>query len=89
MTVHIYVVGEIPRIQYPSLHRDSFDSVQIQAILISFQEQGIENVYTELLNEIYSKSSMTVHLHNERLQRSSLGEEYESNALSAPDLART
>ena len=29
------------------------------------QEQGIEDVYIELLKEIYTNSSMTVHLHNE------------------------
>ena len=41
------------------------DSVQTQAVLTSLQEQGKEDVYIELLKEIYTNSSMTVHLHKE------------------------
>ena len=40
-------------------------AVQIQAVLISLQEQGIEDVYIELLKEFYTNSSTTVHLHKE------------------------
>ena len=40
-------------------------SVQTQAVLTSLQEQGIEDVHIELLNDIYTNSSMTVNLHNE------------------------
>ena len=36
-----------------------------QAILTSLQEQGIEDVYIEILNDIYTDSSVTVHLHKE------------------------
>ena len=46
-------------------YEKAFDSVQTQAVLTSFQEQGIEDVYIELLKEIYSNSSMTCHLHKE------------------------
>ena len=42
-------------------YEKAFDSVQTQAVLSSFQEQGIEDVYIELLKEIYTNSSMTVH----------------------------
>ena len=41
------------------------DSVQTQAVQTSLQEQGIEDVYIELLKEIYTNSSMTVQLHKE------------------------
>ena len=40
-------------------------SIQTQAVLILHQEQGIEDVYIELLKDIYTNSSMTVHLHKE------------------------
>ena len=39
--------------------------MQTQAALSSLQEQGIEDVYIELLKEIYTNSSMTLHLHKE------------------------
>ena len=38
---------------------------QTQAILTSLQEQGIEDVYIEILKDIYTDSSVTVHLHKE------------------------
>ena len=37
-----------------------------QAILTLLQEQEIENVYTEILKDTYTDSSVTVHLHKER-----------------------
>ena len=46
-------------------YEKSIDSVQTQAVLTSLQEQGIEGVYIELLKEIYTNSSMTVHLNKE------------------------
>ena len=46
-------------------YEKAFDSVQTQAVLTSLQEQGIEDVYIELLKEIYTNNSMTVHLHKE------------------------
>ncbi|MEG7523830.1 MAG: hypothetical protein M3H12_12120, partial [Chromatiales bacterium] len=46
-------------------YEKAFDSVQTQAVLTSLQEQGIEDVYVELLKDIYTNSSMTVHLHKE------------------------
>ena len=35
------------------------------AILTSLQEQGIEDMYIEILKDIYTESSVTVHLHKE------------------------
>ena len=46
-------------------YKKAFDSVQTQAILTSLQEQGIEDVYIEILQDIYTDSSGTVHLHEE------------------------
>ena len=46
-------------------YEKAFDSVQTQAILTSLQEQGIEDVYTEIIKDIYTDSSVTVHLHKE------------------------
>ena len=44
-------------------YEKAFDSVQTQAILTSLQEQIIEDVYIEILKDIYTDRSMTVHLH--------------------------
>ena len=44
-------------------YEKAFDSVQTQAILTSLQEQGIEDVYIEILKDIYADNSVTVHLH--------------------------
>ncbi len=49
-------------------YEKAFDSVQTQAILISLQEQGIEDVYIAILKDIYTDSSVTVHLHKESEQ---------------------
>ena len=46
-------------------YEKAFDSVQTQAILTSLQEKGIEDVYIEILKDIYTDSSVTVHLHKE------------------------
>ena len=46
-------------------YEKAFDSVQTQAILTSLQEQGIEDVYIEILKDMYTDSSVTVHLHKE------------------------
>ena len=47
-------------------YEKAFDSVQTQAILTSLQEQGIEDVYIEILKDIiYTGSSVSVHLHKE------------------------
>ena len=46
-------------------YEKAFDSVQTQAILTSLQEQGIEDVYIEIMKDIYTDSSVTVHLHKE------------------------
>ena len=43
-------------------YEKAFDSVETQAILTSLQEQGIEEVYIEILKDIYTDSSVTVHL---------------------------
>ena len=41
------------------------DSVQTHTVLTSLQEQGIEDVYIQLMNDIYINSSMTVQIHKE------------------------
>ena len=46
-------------------YEKAFDSVQTQAILTSLQEQGIEDVHIEIMKDIYTDSSVTVHLHKE------------------------
>ena len=46
-------------------YEKAFDSLQTQAELTSLQEQGIEDVYIELLKEIYTKNQMTLHQHKE------------------------
>ena len=46
-------------------YEKAFDSAETQAILTSLQKQGIENVYIEILIDIYTDSSVTVHLHKE------------------------
>ena len=46
-------------------YEKAFDSVQTQAILISLQEQGIKDLYIEILKDIYTDSSVTVRLHKE------------------------
>ena len=51
-------------------YEKAFDSVQTQAILTSLQEQGIEDVYIEILKDICTDSSVTLHLHKEiRIKR--------------------
>ena len=50
-------------------YEKAFDSVQTQAILTSLQEKGIEDVYIEILKDIYMDSSVTVHLHKESEKR--------------------
>ena len=46
-------------------YEKAFNSLQTQAILTSLKEQGIEEVYIEILKDIYTDSSVTVHLHKE------------------------
>ena len=46
-------------------YEKAFDSVPTQAILTSLQEQRIEDVYIEILKDIYTDSSVTVHLQKE------------------------
>ena len=73
-TDHIHVVNQLKetcREYNISLYiafvnyEKAFHSVQTEAVLTSLQEQGIEDVYIELLKEIYTNSSMIVHLHKE------------------------
>ena len=46
-------------------YEKAFDSVQTKAILTSLPKQGIEDVYIEITKDIYTDSSVTVHLHKE------------------------
>ena len=58
-------------------YEKAFDSVQTQAILTSLQEQGIESVYIEIMKDIHTDNSVTVHLHKieKRVRKSGLREE--------------
>ena len=56
-------------------YEKTFDPVQIQSVLTSRQEKGIEDVYIEPLKDIYANSSVTVHLHKE--SNNTAGEEYD------------
>ena len=67
-TDHIHVVNQLKEKckEYNILiciafvdYEKAFDPVQTQAVLTSLQEEGIEDVYIELLKEIYTNSSMT------------------------------
>ena len=73
-TDHIHVVNQLKEKcrEYNILlcvtlvdFENAFDSVQTQAVLTLLQEQGIEDVYIELLKEIYTNSWMTVHQHKD------------------------
>ena len=73
-TVHIHVVNQlqeecreyhIPLCIALVDYEKAFNSVQTQPILASLQEQRIEDVYIELLKEIYINNSMAIHLHKE------------------------
>ena len=73
-TDHIHVVNQLkdkcreyntPLCIAFVVYEKAFDSVQTLAVLTSLQEQGIKDVYIDLLKEIYTISSMTVHLHKE------------------------
>ena len=46
-------------------YENAFDSVQTQAIVTSLQEQGIEDVYIEIIKDIYTYSLVTVRRHKE------------------------
>ena len=46
-------------------YEKAFDSVQTQAILTSLQEQGIEDVYIEILKDIYTDSAVKIHQQKE------------------------
>ena len=74
MTDHIHVVNQLKKkcseYNIPVCiacvdYEKAFNSVQTQAVLTSLQEQAIEDVYIELMTEIYTNSSMTAHLHKE------------------------
>ena len=73
-TDHIHVVNQLKEmcIDYNTPlsiafvdYEKAFDSVQTQSVLTSVQEHGREDVYIELLKELYTNSSMTGHLHKE------------------------
>ena len=76
MTDHIHAINQLKEkcreynitlgIAFVDYEKAS-DSVKTQAILTLLQEQGIEDVYIEILKDIYyyTDSSVTVHLHKE------------------------
>ena len=47
-------------------YEKAFYSVHTRAILTSYHEQGREDVNIEILKDIYTDSSVTVHLNKER-----------------------
>ena len=47
-------------------YEKAFDSVQTQAILTSLQEQGIDDVYIEILKDIYGQLSDSTSAQRER-----------------------
>ena len=57
---------DIPRCIISVDYEKAFDSAQTQPVLTSLQEQGIVDVYIELLKDIYTNSSMPVDLYKER-----------------------
>ena len=56
-------------------YEKAFDPVQNQAMLTSLQEQGIEDVYIEILKYIYTDSSVIVHAPVKRVRKSGSREE--------------
>ena len=73
-TYHIHVINQlkekycernIPLCIVFIEYEKAFDSVQIQAILSSLQDQGIEDAYIQLMEDIYTDSSVTECLHEE------------------------
>ena len=72
MTDHIHAINQqkcreynIPLCVAFVDYEQASDSVQTQAILTSLQELGIEDEYIEILKDIYTDSTVTVHLHKE------------------------
>ena len=62
--IHVYLDTTHSGVAFVDYEK-AFDSVQTQAILTSLQEQGMEDVYMDILKDIYTHSSVTVHLHKE------------------------
>ena len=48
-------------------YEKAFDSVQTQAILTSLQEQGIEDVYIEIMSSMYTRNDPPPHMRKGRL----------------------
>ena len=55
-------------------YEKSFDSEQTQQVLTSLQEQGIEDVYIELLKDIYTNSSIRRQQHDQQQERRTTGD---------------
>ena len=65
MTDHMHVVNQLKEKCRFVDYKKAFDSVPTQAVLTSLQGQEIEGTYIELLKELFTNSSMTVHLYKE------------------------
>ena len=73
---HEYHVSEESRKEIKRCNIPLCITVQTQTVPTSIHEQVIvENVYIELLKEIYTNSSMAVHLHKKAATRLTTGEE--------------
>jgi len=57
-------------------YKETFTSMKIQAVLISLQEQGMEDMYIKLLNDIYT--------YTKKATRSTLAEGYDRETLFHP-----
>ena len=44
-------------------YEKAFDSVQIPAVLGAIQQQGVEEVYCNILEDIYKDGTATIKLH--------------------------
>ena len=92
MTDHIHVINQLKekcRDYICTAFVDYKKIYSVQTVLTSLQEQGIENVYIEHLNEIYTNSSMIVHLHKESntintINRSTTGRYHVTQLFTAP-----
>ena len=68
-------------------YEKAFDSMQTQTILTYLHELGIEDAYLEILKDIYTDSSVTVHLHKS-LRNSGSREVYDRGTPSHPSCSR-
>ena len=83
-TDHIHAINQLkekcPEYNIPLCvafadYEKAFDSVQTQAILTSLQEQGIEDVYIDILKDIYIRTGLWQYICTKRVIKSGSREE--------------